>query len=146
MNVKNILIGALCGTVVMFLLGFVIFGVALAGFMEANVNQSINRPPDQMNFPALVLSNFMWALLVAVFIERSNARNFAAGAATGATAGFLGILGFDLTMFATSTIYTGGATVIIVDVLAFTVLTTFGGGISGWIMGRMAKPAATAAA
>jgi hypothetical protein len=138
MNMKNIIVGALCGTVAMFLLGFVIFGLALAGFMETHVNQSIHRPSDQMNFPALVLSNFMWALLVAIFIERTGARTLAGGATTGAIAGFLGILGFDLTMFATTGLYLGKM-VIAVDVLAFTVLTTCGGAVSGWIMGRMSR-------
>jgi hypothetical protein len=144
MNIKNILIGARCGTVTMFLLGFAIFGVALAGFMETHVNQAISRPADQMNFAALVLSNFMWALLVAVFIERTGSRTVMGGATTGAIAGFLGILGFDLTMYATTGLYLGRM-VIAVDVLAFTVLTTAGGAVSGWIMGRMARPAAVSA-
>lgn len=144
MKTKTILYGTITGTISMFLLGFLIFGVALAGFMAENANPAINRPAEQMNFPALVVSNCMWALLISIMIVRSNAKTVSAGAQTGALIGFLGCLGFDLTMFATTSLYAGGMTVIIVDVLAFTVLTTGSGALIGWVTGRTASSAATA--
>ena len=128
----------------MSLLGFVVFGIALAGFMQANTNPAAGLSTSEMNFPALVLANGMWALLIAIFIDRSGARSFGGGARTGAIAGFLGMTGFDLTMLATTRLHTGGIDFILVDVLAFTVLTTCAGATGGWIMGRMSRRSSVA--
>ncbi len=144
MKTKQILFGTVTGTVAMFMLGWAIYGVALAGYMEANSNTAINRPAEEMSFPALILSNLMWALLFSLIIDWSNARTAAAGAKIGAITGLLAILGFDLTMYATTNLYSGGITLVVVDAIAFAVMTTVTGALASWVMNRSATAPATA--
>lgn len=144
MKTKQVLFGTITGTVAMFMLGWVIYGIALSGYMEANSNAAVSRPPEQMSFPALILSNLMWALLISLIIDWTNTRSAGGGAKIGAITGALAILGFDLTMYATTTLYSGGVTMLLVDTIGFAVMTCVTGAVAGWVMNKSAAAPATA--
>jgi hypothetical protein len=145
MKTKKLLFGTLAGTVTMFLFGFIIYGVVLAGYMAAHANPAVALPMEQMKFPVMVLSNLVWALLISILIDRTGSQNMMAGAKIGALTGFLALLGLGLTLFATSTLHNNNATYMIVDTVAFGVLAGITGAVSGWVMQKAgAKSAAVA--
>jgi hypothetical protein len=145
MKTKQIALGTLAGTVTMFLFGFLIYGIAISGFMQAHGNPLIARPMDQMLFAVMVLSNFMWALLFAIIISWTNNYGIGSGAKVGATTGFLGLLGLNLTFFATTTVHNNDMTLVIVDSLAFALLSGISGAVTGWVMQKI-RTSNTAAA
>jgi hypothetical protein len=145
MKTKKVIFGALAGTITMFLCGFIIYGMLLASYMAANANPAIALPMDQMKFPVMVLSNCVWALLFAIIIDWSGSQNMTGGAKIGATTGFLALLGLNLTFYATSTIHNNNVTYILVDTIAFGVMSGIAGAVTGWVMQKAgATKAATA--
>jgi hypothetical protein len=135
MKTKRLLFGTLAGTVSIFLLGALIYGMLLSGYMEANTNQAVARPMDQMNVGAMILSNLLWALLIALVVDWSNSTSFSGGFKVGAIVGALAMLGFDFTMYATSTLY-NDISVVFVDSICFAVMTGVSGGLIGWVMSK----------
>ena len=53
----------------------------------------------------------------------------------GAIVGALAMLGFDFTMYATSTLY-NDISVVFVDSSCFAVMTGVSGGLTGWVMSK----------
>ena len=64
----KILRGTIFGGISNFLLGWVIYGILLMGFLSANMNQCAARP-DEMIWWALILSNLSAALLLTLFLK-----------------------------------------------------------------------------
>lgn len=137
MKTKRMLFGTLAGTVTMFLLGGLIFGMLLGSYMSENTNTAIARPMDQMNVISMLLSNVLWALILTLILEWTGWWTVSAGLKTGVIVGCLANLSFDLTMHSISTLYTGGPTVIVVDTIAFGVLTGVSGSVIGWVTGKV---------
>jgi len=138
MNTKRVLVGTLVAGVAMFFLGWFIYGILMSGFMEANCNGSMNRPEDQMVWWALILSNFVWGLLLSLIIEWSGRFAPGPGAKVGAIFGFLTSLGFDLGMYAMTTFFYGRK-VILADSLSYAALFAITGALTAWVMGRVSR-------
>jgi hypothetical protein len=141
MKTSRIFVGTLVAGVLMFLLGGLIYGVLLMDFMAQNCDHSTSRPEDQMIWWALIASNFTWGLLLTVIIDWSGRFTPANGARVGAVLGLLSGLGFDLAMYAMSTMF-HNFTVIIVDCIGFSVMFALAGLVTGWVMGKMNRTAA----
>lgn len=135
MNARKIVIGGIVGGIVFFLLGWLIYGVILAGYLGTAFNQSVMRPMDQMIWWSLILSNLGWGFTLAFVFNWSNTTDWKAGALKGAIFGFLTTFSIDLGYYAMSTMYlkTGA---ICVDILATVVMVAIGGGIIAWVIGR----------
>ncbi len=145
MKTKKVIFGALAGTVTMFLCGFLIYGVLLSSYMAANANTAVALPMEQMKFPVMILSNFMWALLFTLIIDWSGVQTAMAGAKTGAITGFLGLLGVTLTLFATTTLHNNNMTYVLVDAIAFAVMSGISGAVIAWVTHKVtAQKTATA--
>jgi hypothetical protein len=136
MNTK-VLVAALIGGVLFFLLGWVIYGMLLSGPMTAGSNLSCMKTEETMNMPLLVVANLVWGLTMAVFLSKwgGGVKSFSAGAGAGAIISFLIALGMDLFLFAMSNMWTGFSTVIY-DVLGNIVTGGIVGGVIGWWYGR----------
>jgi hypothetical protein len=141
MKTKRVLMGTLVAAVAMFLLGWLIYGMLLSGFMEANCDNSTARPEQEMIMWAIALSNVMSALLLSLILEWSNCFGFAGGAKVGAVTGFLIALSFDLAMYSMTTMFSN-MSVIVVDSIAYGVLFAIAGGLAGMVMGRTAAKVA----
>lgn len=135
---NKILIGGLIGGVAAFLLGWVIYGMALRGIMEANTTEAakaIMRGDENMIFWALIVGNLALGYLLAIIYGRwANISTFQSGAIAGAVIGFLWALSFDMMMYSTSTLFT--MTGMIIDIVAFAVMCAITGGIIAWWLGR----------
>ncbi len=121
MNTKKLVIGTLVAGVVAFLLGWLIYGIALTSYMAENCVNPTARPEAEMVWWALVLSNFVYGLLLAILLDWQKAATWQDGLKVGAILGTLTALGFDLSMYAMTTMFTN-ITYIIVDSLAFGIM------------------------
>ena len=135
---NKILIGGLIGGIAAFLLGWVIYGMALQGVMEANTTEaakSTMRAEEDMVWWAMILGNLALGFLFALIYGRwANISTFKTGAIAGAVIGLLWGLSFDLMMYSMSTLYT--LTGVAIDVIAFAVMCALVGGIVAWWLGR----------
>ena len=145
MKTKKIILGTVSGTVAMFLFGFTIYGVLLAEFMNTHSNPAIARPMEEMLFPVMLLSNCLWALLYSIIIDWSNNHGLAGGAKVGAVTGFLAILALNLTFFATSTVHNNDTILVLVDSIAFGILSAISGAVAGWVIQKVGSAKAAVA-
>jgi hypothetical protein len=138
MNTNKILVGGIIGGVVFFLLGWLIWGIILAGYMAANSNQCMMKPIDQMVWWALILSNLALGFLLSVVFDWSNTSGWMNGAKKGAIFGLIMGLSIDLGYYSMSTMYSN-MTVLIVDVLITVVMVALTGGMVGWAINMAGK-------
>lgn len=134
MNARVIL-SAVVSAVVIFGLGFVVFGVLLSSYYE----QQMVAAKSLMNAPmpvlwALFLSQVLFTLLLAVVFERyASIRTASGGAVAGIWMGFLIYMSFDLSFFAFFKIYSLQFAVI--DGLLNTVMSGVAGAVVGFVLG-----------
>jgi hypothetical protein len=141
MNTK-VLVAALVGAIVAFLLGWVIFGMLLMGYMETNMiaHEGLMKGEDEMNLGLLFASNLVLSLLLAYAAHRMGVADLKGGLVLGATLGFLFFLSMDLSFMAMMNFYASpmGA---VVDVLANTGWCAGIGAAVGFMLGRGKVPA-----
>lgn len=133
----RVLVGTLVGGIVMTLLGWLIFGLALAEFFKSNmINYSglVKDPPDWI---PLVLFNLAFAWLIAfVFEYWAKIRDFVSGLKGGALIFLPLVIGIDLQYMAFMNLLTGYVPVI-VDIVAATALGAIVGGVIGFTLGKL---------
>jgi fluoride ion exporter CrcB/FEX len=138
MNTNKILSGGIAGGLAYFLLGWVIYGMALAGFMASHTNQCAIRPMEEMLWWAMILSNLIGGILLAMIISWAGSSSPGGGAKTGAIVGLLMGLCVDLSFYSMSTMY-NDVSAVAVDILAYTVMSAIAGAVIGWVMGMGKK-------
>ncbi|TAH41765.1 MAG: hypothetical protein EYC69_07135 [Bacteroidetes bacterium] len=134
MNTNKILLGGIAGGIAMFFLGWLIYGIILADFMASNGNQCAARPMEEFIWWAMILSNIVGGILFAVIISWSNTSGALAGAKIGAIVGLLFGISIDASFYSMSTMISG-ITHMLVDVIAYTVMSALGAGVVGLVMG-----------
>jgi len=133
MNTNKILLGGIVGGVVFFFLGWLIYGMLLADFMEAHSNSCAMRPMEDFIWWAMIASNLASAILLSIVFSWSNITGFAGGLKTGAIIGLLIGLSIDLSFYSMSTTF-ADMSALVIDILAYTVMTGIAGGVIGWVM------------
>ncbi len=134
MNTNKLLLSGVAGGVAFFLLGFLVYGVLLMRFFEANAGTATGVMKEPMDWWALILGNLAWGFLLAViFVRWANISTFATGLRAGAIIGLLTGLSFDLMIYGTSNL--SSLTGTIVDILVFTALSAVAGGVVGLVLG-----------
>ncbi len=113
--------GTIFGGISYFLLGWLVYGILLMDFMSANTNTCASRPEAEMIWWAIIVSNLIFALLLTIVLKWSGASQIVDGIKTGALFGFLMGLSMDLGFYSMTTMY-NNLTVLIVDVVVFTLL------------------------
>lgn len=137
MTVKNRLLATLVGFIVLFILGWLIYGLLLMDFYANNAGTTggVMRPDDEMVWWALILGNlFQTYLLVYIFGNWANITTFSAGLKAGAIIGLIMGLAVNLSMYGTSNIMNLTAT--LVDPIVSAVIMGITGGIIGVMLGR----------
>jgi hypothetical protein len=140
MNLRTI-VAAFVGAIVMFLLGWLFFGLLL---MEYFKGQMINYPGlmiDPPRFVCIFLWNFVWCWLIAfIFDYWATIRTFIGGAKGGAIIMFAIVLGVNLSNYAFMNMYKGTPYLpMLIDVLVAAVMGAIAGGVIGLILGKMSK-------
>ena len=142
MDTKKFLTGTLVGGIAFFFLGYLFYGVALAGFFSGHylAGASTMRSMDGIVWWALILGNLAsGALLTYIFLKWANINSFGTGASAGATIGFLMALNMDLIRFATAGTF--DLTASLADVVVGTVMAALAGGAIGAVLGMGSKAA-----
>ena len=135
MNISKTFISALLGGIVIFLLGFVFYGMLLDSFMKENFNQCANRPMEEMVWWALIISNLIWAGSYSVIFSWAGITGFMNGLQKGALIAFLIGLSYGLSFYSMTTTY-NSMTAMIVDLLVGTAMGAIGAGVVAWYLGR----------
>ncbi len=145
MNTKKILIGALVGGIVYFLLGYLFYGNLLSDFFTKNAGTAtgVNRVMDQFVWWSLVLGNILGACLLSYVFVKANINSLSSGLATGAVIGLLVASSYDFISYGVSNLTS--LTGVIGDIATFTVMSAITGAIVGWICGFVGKASATKA-
>lgn len=142
----RILAATVAGGVAMFVLGFLIYGLALDSYLKANMIHYAGLIKEPMpDMVPLVVANLAWAWLLAfVFDYWAGIRTFVSGLKAGAIIMFPLSLGIDLQFLAFMNLWSGGPVPLIVDVVATTVMGALTGGVIGLVLGLMNKQPAPA--
>lgn len=128
------LLSALAGGIVMFLLGFLIFGVLLADFFKASMPQYPGLIKDPPVVWAIFLFNLVWAWLIAFVLDYARTSGWAEGAKTGAIVLFAIGLGSDLDHVAFMNVFTSLSPAL-VHLLVVTFLGAAAGAVIGLVIG-----------
>jgi hypothetical protein len=141
MNTNKFLIGGILGGIVVFLLGWLVWGMLLKDFMATNAGTAtgVMRPDDQVVWWSLVVGNLFNGFAVSYVLSKAGVNNAGTGAAVGAVVGLLVAAAFDFTMYGVSNLSTvKGA---LVDIGANTIVTAIVGAIVGAYFGMGRKVA-----
>ena len=136
MNTKT-LMGALITGVLGFLLGWLIFGILLMDYYNANMMQYsglMKNPPEMW---PIAVANLAWGLLLAYIFNMGGVNSVSKGFTAGLVISFLMTLGFDLFMRAQFNLYNG--TILAVDVVVNAIFGGVLGAVLGWWFGRGTK-------
>ena len=134
METKKILLGGLAGGVAFFLLGWLIYGILLMNFTMESYNQCNSRPMEEMVWWAMILSNLFSGLLLALIFSWSNTTGILSGAKVAGIIGLLFAISIDLSFYAMTTTFLKPAA-ILVDIVAYSVMSAMVGAVIGWVMG-----------
>jgi hypothetical protein len=138
MNTK-VLIAAVAGTVVSFLLGWLVFGMLLADFYKENMGSATGVMKEPPLMWAIALSSFFWSLTYAlIFHKWAGIKTLAAGATAGAWLTLLIAASFDFNLFGTTNII-GNLKAVAVDLVVNTVIGAIIGAVIGLVLGMGKK-------
>jgi hypothetical protein len=131
MNTTKLLTATITGTVVSFVLGYLIYGMALAGYMEAN--SSIGGELDYM---WLILGHIVFSFFVAyIFLQWAGISTAQGGAKAGALIAFLTTLSINWLYLGGSDVWAGPVPTV-VDAVGAAVVWAVAGAAVGWVIGR----------
>ena len=133
------LLGALAGAIVMFLLGFLFFGVLFADYFRANTIVYAGLMKDPPAFALIFLFNIVWAWLIAWVLEYAGRSGWGEGAKAGAIIMFMIGLGMNLEFEAFMNVHKS-LTPIIVDLVIVIVMGAVTGAVIGVVRGFFNKP------
>lgn len=139
MDIKKLLTGGIVGGILYFFLGWLIYGILLADFMQTHPGtvSGIERAPDDMQYLYLAIGNLAMGFLLAYIFVKGNVNSMGSGFITGGIVGALVSIGVDCVMYATTNI--ASKTAMAADVAAMTIMTAVVGGIVGMVMGMGKK-------
>ena len=133
MDTKKFVIATLAGTVTSFIVGFLIYGLALQSYMASNTMAGVNK--DTPDFLWLVLAHVCFAMAVTyIFMKWAGISTVGAGLTGAFVIGLLISLGYDFAMYGTSNMMSG-ISMVLVDAVASAVVWAAGGAGVGWALG-----------
>ena len=136
---KNILISALVGSIVIFILGALFYAMLFADFFTSNIPEGMEiAQKTEPNLGLIYLGNLAAGLLLAYIFENlAGIRTFAKGAIAGMIIGLLIGLYFDLIFLATTNLGTPVAAA--VDVIISAIMFAIAGGVIAALLGKLNK-------
>ena len=132
MTLQRLALGTVVGGLVLFLLGYLVYGVLFASFFATNVGTATGVAREPFNFVALLLGQ------LTMIFNWGAVKSASQGAKIGALAGLLFFLGIDLTLYATTNVQNLAAS--LVDPLLAALLFA----VSGAVIVFVSRPKATA--
>jgi hypothetical protein len=134
MNMKKFLLGTLAGGIAFFFVGYLFYGMALAGFYTEHMASPAAMRMEAIVWWALIVGNLAsGALVTYIFLKWAHIASFGGGASGGAIIGFFLALSLNMIQFATAG--TLDLTASLVDVLVRTLLYAIAGAVVGAVLG-----------
>jgi len=144
--IKKMLLATVAGSVVQFLLGWLIYGIFLSGFMDSQTTHFEGLMKD-MNSGSFVLVIFLSGLVMSflfafIFQRWAKFETFFSGLKAGLFMGFFMSLSFDLASYSMMNLMSEAA--LVVDVITGMIVTGIVCSVIGWVlgMGKKAVPPA----
>ena len=136
MDTKKFTIGTLVGGIAYFLLGYLFYVVALAGFFKSHSNPSSpERAMADFVWWAMILGNLALAALLSwIILKMGNVNSFSKGARLGLAVGFFAQLSRDMIAYATANMM--DLTGMLSDVVVAAILAAIVGGIIAVVIGK----------
>jgi hypothetical protein len=138
-DTKRFLAGTIAGGIVLYVVGYLIFTMAVASFYAANAGTAtgVARPTELVW--AVLLGNLGYAALICYAMGTRTAAGLVGGAKIGAVVGFLMWFSADFILYGAQNV--ANLTRTIVDPLLEIIHGGIGGAVIGLVVARM-KPAA----
>ena len=135
MNPSKFLLGTLVGGITFFILGYLIYMLALGSFFEAHHIGPSGVSKDPPDFLFLILGNLAYGALISyVFAKWAGIKTAATGAQAGAMIGLFVGMTWDFIQYAVSNIMDLTGT--IVDVIVYVAISAIVGAAVGWFLRR----------
>jgi len=136
MSTQRCLLGSLVGGIVLFFLGYALYGILFAGFFEANAGSATGVNRESFDFVSLLLGQFAWGGMLTLLMDWKRVSTPVEGMKLGAIAGGLFFLGIDLTLYATTNI--SNLTAALADVVIAAALFGVTGAVVATVVGKKA--------
>jgi hypothetical protein len=134
---SKILLAAFAGTIVYFIIGWLVFEGLLGKYMSANTTQIVGfkKSAEESSMALLVVSCAAYALLLALIMGKwADVHSFKEGAILGAVMGILIAVMTDTYWFSTSHFFNSFKP-LLADVAAAGLTVGVMGGVIGWVLG-----------
>ena len=124
---------SLAGGVALFLTGFLLWGLALAGFYESHMVSVPGVNKETADMFHLAISQIVWAILLTVVMGKwAGVSGFGKGLMVGAVMGFLMSLSVGLSQF--SMMNLADLTLVLTDPFISAIWSGLGGGVIGLVL------------
>ena len=133
MDIQKFALATLAGTITSFITAYLIYGLALHGYMETNIMAGLGKAePD---FMWLIIGHVFLGMVVTYIFMKAGINNLKDGLMVGLTLGILIGLGYNMVNHGTTNMFTGGlATVLLVTVADGIIWAIAGAGVA-WALG-----------
>jgi hypothetical protein len=136
MDIKRFATGTLVGGVILYLAGFLIFDLAVAGFYAANAGSATGVVRDPQLVWAVALGSLSYAALITLALgTRAGSSNIGGGVKTGAVVGFLLWFTADFILYGIQNV--SNLTRTVVDPLLELVHGGIAGGVIAMVFGKI---------
>ena len=134
MNTNKILIAGVAGGIAAFLFGFLIWGLAMQGFMESHSLAPAGLEKEPMLMWAIIVGNLAFGFLYAIIYGRwAGIKTLKTGAVAGVVIGLLIGINYDFMTYAMMNVM--DLTGVMVDIVVNAVYGGLVGGVVGWVLG-----------
>jgi len=140
MDTNKILLGGIAASVTLFVLKWVVYGLLLIDYINANYNPCIMRPMQDYVMWAMILGTLAFGFLLSLIFSWSNTTGMVKGAKVAGIIGILYSINIDLVLYSTSTRFSN-LTAVFVSIIANTAMWVIVGVVAGWVMGMGKKEA-----
>ncbi|HVM89664.1 MAG TPA: hypothetical protein VMT76_15855 [Puia sp.] len=139
MNISKFILAGIAGGILIFLLGYLTYGLLLADFFtkHAGPAKGAGRDMQQLLFLYLFIGNLLFGFLLAYVISKSGITTIGKGFICGATVGFLANAANGCITFATTWLIS--RTALAADAVSFAVVSGIVGAAQAWIAGKGKK-------
>ena len=142
MDTKRIVIGTIAGSIVLYIVGYLIFSVAVADFYAANTGMAGVFKEPNLQW-ALAVGNLPMAVLITLCLT-NRAPTVVGGLIIGGILGFLVWLHADLSLYAFTNLF--NLTVTLIDPVLSAIPSALAGAVIAAVLARMPKTAGLQAA
>lgn len=140
---KRLITGTIAGGITLFVLGYLIYGLALADFFASNGGSATGVARDPVIFWAIAVGEFSMAALVTLALIWKGASSTGDGFKTGAIVGLLVGLVFNFITYGVTNII--NLTVATVDPIITLLRVGIAGAVIVMVLGKMAGSASSSA-